>query len=117
MAGITLRPLWTFSSLALLFLGGTLAFDVIENGPQPCDRIDRLGGWLDPWPWYDHFEPREIGLMFNPNVYPCHRVFHQLPERMLMTKRHSDGRGGERGSSFISSIMFSIASLIRLPWE
>ena len=34
--------------------------------------------------------------MFNPNVYPCHRVFHQLPERMLMTKRHSDGRGGER---------------------
>ena len=34
--------------------------------------------------------------MFNPNVYPCHRVFHQLRERMLMTKRHSDGRGGER---------------------
>ena len=34
--------------------------------------------------------------MFNPNVYPCHRVFHQLPERVLMTKRHSDGRGGER---------------------
>ncbi len=33
--------------------------------------------------------------MFNPNVYPCHRVFHQLPERVLMTKRHSDGRGGE----------------------
>ncbi len=33
--------------------------------------------------------------MFNPNVFPCHRVFHQLPERVLMTKRHSDGRGGE----------------------
>ncbi len=80
----------------MLFLGGTLAFDVIENGPQPCDRIDRLGGWLDTRSWDDHFEPREIGLMFNPNVYPCHRVFHQLPERMLMTKRHSDGRGGER---------------------
>ena len=56
--------------------------------------------------------------MFNPNVHPCHRVFHQLPERVLMTKRHSDGRGGERGRSRpISSIMFSMASLIRLPWE
>ncbi len=57
---------------------------------------DLLGGWLDTRSWDDHFEPREIGLMFNPNVYPCHRVFHQLPEHMLMTKRHSDGRGGER---------------------
>ena len=38
--------------------------------------------------------------MFNPNVYPCHRVFHQLPERVLMTKRHSDGRGGERALEF-----------------
>ncbi len=55
--------------------------------------------------------------MFNPNVYPCHRVFHQLPERVLMTKRHSDGRGGERALESLSSIMFSIASLIRLPWE
>ena len=56
--------------------------------------------------------------MFNPNVYPCHRVFDQLLERMLMTKRHSDGRGGERGARGpCSSIMFSIASLIRLPWE
>ena len=34
--------------------------------------------------------------MFNPNVYPCHRVFHQLLERVLMTKRHSDSCGGER---------------------
>ena len=34
--------------------------------------------------------------MFNPNVFPCHRVFHQLLERMLMTKRHSDSCGGER---------------------
>ena len=34
--------------------------------------------------------------MFNPNVFPCHRVFHQLRERMLMAKRHSDGRGGEK---------------------
>ena len=55
--------------------------------------------------------------MFNRNVYPCHRVFHQLLERMLMAKRHSDGRGGERASSPCSSIMFSMASLIRLPRE
>ena len=34
-----------------------------------------------------------------------------------MTKRHSDGRGGERRSSPCSSIMFSMASLIRLPRE
>ena len=33
--------------------------------------------------------------MFNPNVFPCLRVFHQLLEHMLMTKGHSDGRGGE----------------------
>ena len=38
--------------------------------------------------------------MFNPNVFACLRVFHLLLERMLMTKRHSDGRGeGKRGRS------------------
>ena len=55
--------------------------------------------------------------MFNPNVYPCHRVFHQLPERVLMTQRHSDGRGGERALQSLLVDQFSMASLIRLPRE
>ena len=55
--------------------------------------------------------------MFNPNVYPCHRVFHQLPERVLMTSAIAMAVAANERSSFISSIMFSIASLIRLPWE
>ena len=49
--------------------------------------------------------------MFNPNVYPCHRVFHQLPERMLMTKCHSDGRGGERTleAQFVDHVLDCVA--------
>ncbi len=55
--------------------------------------------------------------MFNPNVFPCLRVFHQLLERMLMTSAIAMAVAAKERSSFISSIMFSMASLIRLPWE
>ena len=99
----------------MLFLGGKLPFVVIQDGSQPCVSVPLLGGWLDQL--LDHFKPREIGLLFNPNLYPCHRVFHQLPERVLMTSAIAMAVAANERSSPCSSIMFSMASLIRLPRE
>ena len=43
----------------------------------------------------DHFKPREIGLLFNPNLFACLRVCHLLLEQVLLAQGHGDGRGGE----------------------
>ena len=52
---------------------------------QPCDSVPLLGGWLDQL--LDHLKPREIGLLFNPNVFACLRVCHLLLEQVGMVQK------------------------------
>ena len=93
VAGITRRPPWRFRSLAWIALLALLAIEVIENGAQPCDRVHLLGGRLDPL--HDHLKPREIGLLFHPDVFACLRVGHLLLEPVLLAQGHGDSRGAE----------------------
>src|SRR5208337_672001 len=55
--------------------------------------IRLLGDWLDTC--QDHSKPRDIGLMFNPNVIACLRVFHLMLEHVFLAQRHCDCRGAE----------------------
>jgi hypothetical protein len=68
-------------------LDAKLPFVVIKEGIQHCHIVPLLlGGWLDTF--QDYFKRLNIGLMFNPNVFACLRVFHLLLEHSFVAQRH-----------------------------
>jgi len=77
----------------LIDLGAKLAVVLSSQGIQHCHIIRLLGDWLDTF--HDHFEPRDIGLEFNPDVCACLRVLHLLLEHVFLAQRLGDCRGGE----------------------